>query len=242
MPQRRATRPPDPQVVAARMTELVREGLPDTRSHLSVTAQIQRLGVPAVLGLTDSLGEPRSDRTVRRWRQENRIPDERIATVVARADQVGRRGGVEAAADAFGVAAAAVTSWLADPDEELDEPAQQQVETHDRVERRTAAGLAVKQDGRLARRPRLFVEGDVWVKGDTDSDTYRAHRRVGFGDAVLLNDETAEAVLDACDRGDSAAALRAIEAYLSEYHAGCAGYGDDLGWHFEDLDAFRLEW
>ena len=38
------------------------------------------------------------------------------------------------------------------------------------------------------------------------------------------------------------AALAAIEEFLSTNHAVCDGYGDEFGWHWENLDGFEIRW
>jgi len=194
--------------------------------------------VKEVRGIAAGLGIARSERTIRRWRKEGRIPHTAVETLVQRADQVTRHGGIEEAAQQLGRTVPTMTTWLTDPDHELTPQARQQISDRDRTERRSSAGIPVKKDGSLARLPKLVASGNVWVKGDTDSDTYFAHRNVD----VLLDEETAEAILAASEAGDYFGARQAAEAFLSEYHAGCAGYSDEHGWHFDDLDEFKLQW
>lgn len=238
MPQFRPQRPPDPQVVADRMRSEVHDGVPDTTIHLSASKQIERLGADETLQAAIKAGQARSPRTVRRWRQQGRIPDPNIAALVQRADQVKRWGGEAEAAKKLGISEQNVREYLDNPGHQLPPAAVSAADRADRHDKRSKAGIPVDRNGRLARLPRLKASGTVWVKGDTDSETYEAHRNVD----ILLDEDTAEAILTAAELGDYDAAREAAEEYLSTHHAGCNGYGDDMGWHFEDLDSFDLEW
>ncbi|GLY54825.1 hypothetical protein [Lentzea sp. NBRC 102530] len=238
MPQFKPVQKADPTIIANQKREVVRNGVHTGADHLSVTAMIQRLGTDEVRRIAAELGLARSARSVRRWRYEGRVPHSLISEMVKRVDQIDRMGGTEAAAEEIGVPVEAVEAWTTSPDAELPEPATEAVTHHDRAESRTRAGIPVDRTGRPTRTPRLVISGHASVKGESSSDDDERDRSVN----VTIDEDLADSILTATESGDLDSALQAAEEYLSTEHAGCSGYGEDFGWHWESLDAFELKW
>lgn len=226
--------------VRADMLSSVHQGIDVGEEHVTVRAQIKRLGKDEIRKAAASVGGEEgwpSDRTLRRWAKNNRIPNGDLAELVTRADKVQRAGGDEAAAKKWGRSVRTVRAWKTTPDRELRDDAQEKVEETDLATRRSAAGIP-NVNGRISKAATVTVSGDVWVKGTSSSPTYEAHRNV----EKTLDMETTERVVEARERGDEAAALAAIEEFLSQNHAACEGYGDEFGWHWDNLDSFEIRW
>jgi hypothetical protein len=238
MPQWRPPTPKDPADAQNRMRQEVRDGVPSGTSYLSTAKQLERLGTAEVRRIAEQMGIARSDSTLRRWRREGRIPIADLATAVKRHDQVQRMGGHAGAAEQMGRSKRTIDRWLADPNHKLLGDAQKRVDGRDLAQSRSRAGVPVNHAGSVTKLPTLSASGPVTVKGDTDSEEYHADRNVD----VVLDEATTEAILAAAEAGDYDGARRAAEEYLSTHYAGCAGYGEDYGWHFDDLDGFELKW
>lgn len=228
----------NPNAMRADMLNSVHRGIDVGEEHVSVRAQIKRLGRDEVRKAAEAVGrKPPSDRTLRRWAKNNRIPHPELRELVRRADQVQRAGGDEAAAQKWGRSVRTIRSWKSNPNHSLRDDAQDKVAETDLATRRSAAGIP-NVNGRITKPATVTVSGDVWVKGTSSSPTYEAHRNVD----KTLDLETTERVVEARERGDEAAALAAIEEFLSTNHAVCDGYGDEFGWHWENLDSFEIRW
>ncbi len=228
----------DTNAVRADMLDSVRRGVDVGEEHVTVRAQIKRVGRDEIRKAAESIGrKPPSDRTLRRWSKNDRIPHDELGELVTRADQVQRAGGEEAAAQKWGRTARTVRAWKTNPNRDMRDDAQDKVEETDLADRRSAAGIP-NVNGRISKPATVNVSGDVWVKGTSSSPTYEAHRNVD----KTLDMETTERVVEAREQGDEAAALAAIEEYLSQNHAACEGYGDEFGWHMDNIDNFDVRW
>jgi hypothetical protein len=234
---------PDPAVQLDRALTLVNEGVDVGEEHVTVRAQLHRLGYDEVRQLAAKIrGDAEdstwpSDRTLRRWGQEGRVPDAALAEAIRRADQVARLGGVDEAARQLGRSRSTVYRWRRG--EKVGADTADRVSKRDTAERRSSAGIPVNSDGEVIQPGWLNASGDVEVKGTSTSDTYERHRNI-YG--IQLDLETTRALVEARENGDEQGALAAIEAYLSTDYAQCEGYGDDYGWHFQNLDSFDVSW
>ncbi|MBO0879036.1 MAG: hypothetical protein J2P17_01355 [Mycobacterium sp.] len=250
MPQFRA-QPPNKDVAARLMRDKVREGVPDGSDYLDVTHQIRRLGVDAVRDIAAAQGVSRSKRTIRRWRQYNCFPKalSTVETLVRRQDQLQRLAERDhpaappeqtptQAAQSLNMPPTALDRYRTDPNYTLPAATQNVLAGADVAQSRASVGIPVNRNtGDVLRSAKLKARGQVWVKGDTGSDEYRAHRNVD----IQLDKDTTNAILTATEEGDYDAARAAAEEFLSTHHAGCAGYDDNYGWHFDDLDDFDLD-
>lgn len=228
----------NPAAIRAANLDSVHRGIEVGEEHVTVRAQIQRVGRDEVRRLARAAGrKPPADRTLRRWAKNDRIPNDGLGQLVRRADQVQRAGGEDAAARTWGRTVRTVRAWKTDPDRDLRDDAQDKVDQSDLATRRTAAGIP-NVNGQINRPATVRVSGDVWVKGTSSSPTYEAHRNVD----KTLDMDTTQRVVEARERGDEATALASIEEFLSQNHAACEGYGDEFGWHWDNLDSFDLRW
>ncbi|SFE69516.1 hypothetical protein SAMN04487819_1282 [Actinopolyspora alba] len=230
----------DPAVREAAMRDAVRNGVDVGTDYASVRAQLHRLGKDGVRAAAQAAGHtPPSDRTIRRWAQQNRIPHERVAEAAQRADRVTRLGGVEAAAQQAGRSPKTVRDWMSNLDRQMRGDAQSAMDSADTADRRSAAGIPVTSSGTPARGAVLFASGDVNVKGSSSSSAYERYRNV-LGHSLDVG--TTQRIVEAMEAGDEDAARTAAEEFLSTGYAECEGYGPDFGWHFESLDNFQLIW
>lgn len=229
----------DAAAVQQGMLEHVRRGVDVGADYTTVRAQLRRLGKDTVRHAARAVGRrPPSDRTLRRWGRNDHIPHADLRTLLQRQDQVHAAGGVEAAAQRWGRSPKTVRDWLSTPSRDMRRDARQASAQTGTAARRSAAGIPVDAGGQPTRPATVVARGDVWVKGTSASATYEATRNV----VKPLDMDTTNRVLAAREAGDERAALQAIEEYLSSNHAQCDEYGDDAGWHFDNLAQFDLSW
>lgn len=244
MPQftRRPGQERDPAQRQADNLAAVRRGVDVGREHVSVKEQLDRLGRDEIRKIgqqiaPDKPGWP-SDRTLRRWAKDNRVPHADLAARIKRADQVTRLGGDKEAAQKAGRSVATIKKWKADPDRKMKGDAETKFAQADRADRLSAAGIPNK-NGRLLKPAKIYAQGDVWVKGTASSPTYERGRTL---DGIALDMEATERMVQAQEAGDEAGALAAVEEYLSKNYAACEEYDDASGWHFDGLGHFDVRW
>lgn len=211
-----------------------RQSVADMRAQLGNDG-LRRAAIAA--GHTGRDGRGPSDRTLRRWAQNDRIPDARLAESVRRRAEVERMGGVKAVAAKTGRSPSSVRRWQAGKTKNLSGDANKRL-ADARVEQKMRQAGAIDANGRQ-KTAQVSIQGNVDMRhGGAKEYDYRT----GKADTITL-DHTSSAQLGAAlSRGDTAAAVSIIEQHASTNHAAFTSYGDDEGWHYEEISELSVDW
>lgn len=208
-----------------------------SRNHLA-TIGYQGVRKAAV----DAGRAPPSPRTFRRWKQHNRIPDERVADLVARRAEITRLGGVEGAAIQLGRSPSAVYDWQAGRTKSLRPDAQGRLVDAQAAQRLRDSGIDTAQ-----MRPIITFTADVHARTDGGNYDYRMSKTFEFGgpqglDHTQMDPEQRQALGDALARNDHARATAILEEHASVNFAAFDAFDDDTGFHFDAITDFHIDW
>lgn len=187
---------------------------------------------------------PPSDRTLRRWAQQGRIPHAETAQLAQRRAAIERLGGVDAVAQQIGRSPSSVRRYLSGKTHELRNDAKSKLSDAKAKDTMRKAGV-LKPDG-TPRVATIRVTGRVHVRnGDTAGYDYRT-RTLDFGNSdVPFSAEESQALAAALANDDQARAVAILERHATLDYPESKGfdtYSDEFGFHFEAIDKLDVTW
>ncbi len=215
--------------------ELEREAsVRDLRSQIGI-AGLRRAAADA--GRT-----PPSDRTLRRWIHNNRIPHPQVAELAQRRGLVHRQGGVLKVADAIGADPSTVSRYQTGKTKELRGPARRDLADLRATDILSRGGM-VTPDGK-PKRASVVVVGDVMARsgGEAGYD-YRTNKTFDFdGVGAPMDARDSRDLAAAVARGDHAAAIAIVERHASVNFANFESFDNTEGFHFESISSINIDW
>ena len=192
----------------------------------------------------DAGRKPPSDRTLRRWAQQGRIPHPDVTERAQRRAAIERLGGIDAVAKKIGRSRSAVSRYRSGETNELRADAKKKlknVKAHDVMDR---AGV-LRPDGQ-PKKATIRVRGGVSVRnGSEEGYDYRV-RTLDFAnsDSPFSLDETWELAM-ALAGDDHARVVAILERHATmDYpeNKGFDQYGDTFGFHFDSIESVHIDW
>ncbi|NKT14143.1 hypothetical protein GS979_06705 [Rhodococcus hoagii] len=187
---------------------------------------------------------PPSDRTLRRWTQQGRIPHAETAELAQRRAAIERLGGVKAVAKKIGRDPSSVRKYQSGQTNELRNDAKSKLKAAKAKDTMQKAGV-LKPDG-TAKRAVIQVTGRVHVRsGDEAGYDYRT-RTLDFAnsDIPFSTDESRE-LAAALANDDQARVVAILERHATmDYpeNKGFDRYNDQFGFHFDAIDNIQIDW
>lgn len=187
---------------------------------------------------------PPSDRTLRRWAQQDRIPHAETAELAQRRAAIERLGGVKAVAKKIGRDPSSVRKYQSGQTNELRNDAKSKLKAAKAKDTMQKAGV-LKPDG-TSKRAIIQVTGRVHVRsGDETGYDYRT-RTLDFAnsDIPFSADESRE-LAAALANDDQARVVAILERHATmDYpeNKGFDRYNDQFGFHFDAIDNIQIDW
>lgn len=217
-------------------------GISDLRPDVDVKALRDTIGVDGIRRAAADAGRtPPSDRTIRRWVKNNRIPHSEVAERAQRRGWVTREGGINAAASKVGVSPSSISRYQQGQTSNFRQHRHQQAARNAQAaDALTRAGIA-DSAGNLVKpfaTVRVSAAFEYRNNGKTSGD-YRASRAFDISLDAIDSKEFA----DAAAQGDSASQVAILERHLSvDYASSFDDYNDDTGFHMVHVERFSVEW
>ena len=190
--------------------------------------------------------KPPSKRTVRRWKQHNRIPDAKVAELIERRAIIERLGGVRAAAAALGRSTSAIYRWRSGASSAMRADARARRNEALALLRLANSGIDPSRGA-----PRISFTADVKViwQGDVDYD-YRESKAFVIGppdgqDYARGNSMSTPMIREfaiAMAQEDHARMVTILEEYTSTDVADFGVYDNATGFHFDSVGNIRVSW
>lgn len=187
---------------------------------------------------------PPSDRTLRRWAQQGRIPHADVAELAQRRGAIERLGGVQAVAQQIGRSPDAVWRYQSGKTNQLRNDAASKLKKAKTADTLQKAGV-LKPDG-TPKRAIIRVSGRVGVRnGDTAGYDFRT-RTLDFANSdTPFSAHESQELAAALANDDHARAVAIIERHATvDYpqNKGFDFYSDEFGFHFEAIDDIQVDW
>lgn len=187
---------------------------------------------------------PPSDRTLRRWAQQGRIPNAEIAELAQRRAAIERLGGVNEVAKKIGRSPSSVRKYMSGKTNELRNDAKTKLKAAKATDTMQKAGV-LEPDG-TPKVATIRVTGRVHVRnGDEAGYDYRT-RTLDFGNSdVPFSAEESQALAAALANDDQARVVAILERHATlDYpeNKGFDVYGDQFGFHFDAIDKLDVTW
>lgn len=185
-----------------------------------------------------------SDRTLRRWVQQGRIPHPEVAELAQRRAAITRLGGVNTVAQQIGRSPSSVRKYMSGKTHELRNDAKSKLKDAKAKDTMRKAGV-LHPDG-TPKVATIRVTGRVHVRnGDEAGYDYRT-RTLDFGnsDVPFSADESRE-IAAALANDDQARVVAILERHATlDYpeNKGFDVYGDQFGFHFDAIDKLDVTW
>ncbi|MCZ9635093.1 hypothetical protein [Rhodococcus sp. BH5] len=217
----------------------------DQLSQLSSIRDVRtRIGAEGLRQAAIDAGRrPPSDRTLRRWVHDGRIPHPDVAANAQRRAAIDRLGGVRAVAAVVGRSPASVSRWQSGKTNQLRGAANRKLADARVSETLARAGIVDRAGNQ--RRAKVVVRATVHARsGDSIGYDYRQKKVMGF-DGVggdLLDEGDSRALADAVARGDHAAAVAVLERHASLNYANFDSFSDIDGMHFDSIESISIDW
>ncbi|WP_458682516.1 hypothetical protein [Prescottella equi] len=192
----------------------------------------------------DAGRKPPSDRTLRRWAQQGRIPNAETAELAQRRAAIERLGGVKAVAKKIGRDPSSVRKYLSGKTNELRNDAKSKLKAAKAKDTMQKAGV-LKPDG-TAKRAIIQVTGRVHVRsGDEIGYDYRT-RTLDFANSdTPFSAAESQELAAALANDDQARVVAILERHATiDYpeNKGFDQYGDQFGFHFDAIDNLDVTW
>ena len=220
-------------------------GLAGLTSKVSVKQLRSEIGNEGLrLAAIDAGRTPPSDRTLRRWAQQGRIPNAEIAELAQRRAAIERLGGVNEVAKKIGRSPSSVRKYMSGKTNELRNDAKTKLKAAKAKDTMQKAGV-LKPDG-TPKVATIRVTGRVHVRnGDEAGYDYRT-RTLDFGNSdVPFSAEESQALAAALANDDQARVVAILERHATlDYpeNKGFDVYGDQFGFHFDAIDKLDVTW
>lgn len=210
------------------------QSVADTRSQLG-NEGMRKAALAA--GYKGRDGKGPSDRTLRRWAQNNSIPDARVAESMRRRAEVKQMGGVKAVARRTGRSESSVRRWQSGQTKNLSGDAAPRL-ADARTQQKLRQAGAVDAGGRH-KRAQVSVQGTVDMRhGGEKSYDFRSNK----ADTFTLDYAASQQLGHALANNDMTAAVSILEAHASTDYAAFSSYDDGEGWHYEDITELSVDW
>ncbi|MFZ2528454.1 MAG: hypothetical protein WAX14_12490 [Rhodococcus sp. (in: high G+C Gram-positive bacteria)] len=229
-------------VVKSQATGSGLEGLTSTVSVRELRKEIGDAGLRQAV--VDAGGREPSDRTLRRWAQQDRIPHSVVAALAQRRAAVERLGGVDSVAAQIGRSPSAVRKYMSGVTNELRNDARSKLKTAKAEHAMRKVGV-LRPDG-STKVATIRVTGRVCVRNGDDSGYDYRTRTLDFGnsDVPFSADESRELAAALVD-DDQARVVAILERHATlDYpeNKGFDVYNDRFGFHFEAIDKIDVTW
>lgn len=187
---------------------------------------------------------PPSDRTLRRWAQQGRIPSPEVTELARRRAAIERLGGVNAVASQIGRSPSSVRKYQSGKTNELRSDAKSKLKSAKAKNVMKQAGV-LKPDG-TSKIATIQITGRVHVRnGDEEGYDYRT-RTMDFGNSdTPFSAEESEALAEALANDDQPRVVAILERHATlDYpeNKGFDHYNDEFGFHFDAIDKLDVTW
>jgi len=220
-------------------------GLAGLTSRVSVRQIRSEIGNEGLRQAAVDAGRtPPSDRTLRRWAQQGRIPHADVAELAQRRAAIQRLGGVSEVARRIGRSPSSVRKYMSGKTNELRNDARSKLKEVKAKEVMRRAGV-LRPDG-SPKVATIRVTGRVHVRnGDEAGYDYRT-RTLDFGNSdIPFSAEESEALAAALADDDQARVVAILERHATlDYpeNKGFDVYNDQFGFHFDAIDRIDVTW
>lgn len=221
------------------------KGLKGLTSKVSVADLRTQIGNEGLRQAAIDAGRtPPSNRTLRRWAQQGRIPHADVAERAQRRGAVNRLGGINTVASQIGRSPSAVRKYQSGQTNELRNDAKSKLASAKAKNVMSTAGI-LKPDG-TTKIATISVTGRVHVRnGDEQGYDYRT-RTIDFGNSdVPFSEEESRALAEALANDDQARVVAILERHATlDYpeNKGFDDYSDEFGFHFDAIDSIDVTW
>lgn len=220
-------------------------GLAGLTAKVSVAQAREEIGSAGMRQAAIDAGRtPPSDRTLRRWAQENRVPHAEVAELMQRRAAIERLGGVQAVADKIGRSPSAVSRYQTGKTNELRHDATAKLKAAKAQEVMKKAGI-LRPDG-TPKRAIIRIHGRVGVRsGSEDGYDFRTRTMDFAASDTPFSVEESEALAAALANDDHARVVAIVERHATiDYpeNKGFDVYSDDFGFHFENIESIDIDW
>lgn len=210
----------------------------EIRSTLGTT-DIQR-----IVGATGK--KPPSERTIRRWVQQDRIPDAHIAEILDRHRFVTEAGGVAAVADQVGRSASSVRKWVNGRQDNFRGSAREDAARQRLEENMIRAGVMTPTGILKTVTIKFVATVEVRVSGPKGYSYTTKDRQFNFdggmdASSLLGRDDTYELAV-AVANGEHARVIAILEAHASTRYAAFEEYDDENGFHISSITGLTMSW
>ncbi|MCK0441188.1 hypothetical protein MUG78_17455 [Gordonia alkaliphila] len=192
-----------------------------------------------------------SKRTVRRWKQQGRIPDPRTAELIARHDLINQIGGIDKAMDVLQRSRSALNAWLAGTSNKMRKDARARASDAKALQRLADSGIDPN-----TQTPRITFVADVMVLMSNEQYDYRRRKDFILGPKAHPSDrvgqdiakgnhmdrDTILAFAMAVARNDYATVVALLQEYTSLHVADFREFDNSAGFHFEHISKLRVLW
>ncbi|KJF19203.1 hypothetical protein EEB13_30740 [Rhodococcus sp. WS3] len=187
---------------------------------------------------------PPSDRTLRRWAQQGRIPHSDVAERAQRRAAIERLGGIGAVAKKIGRSPSAVSRYRSGATNELRADAKKKLKKVKADDIMTRAGV-LRPDG-TPKKATIRVKGGVSVRnGSEEGYDYRV-RTLDFANSdVPFTAEESRELASALANDDNARVVALLERHATlDYpeNKGFDRYSNDFGFHFDSIESVHIDW
>lgn len=187
---------------------------------------------------------PPSDRTLRRWAQQDRIPDARTAELAHRRAAIERLGGVQAVAKMIGRSPSAVSKYQTGVTQQLRNDANSKLKKAKATDTMKKAGV-IKPDG-STKIATIQITGRVHVRNGNEEGYDFRTRTMDFANSdTPFSEAESQALAMALANDDQARVVAILEQHATMSYPESSGfdqYGDQFGFHFEAIDDFTVTW
>ncbi|MCK8675309.1 hypothetical protein ACWDUD_28830 [Rhodococcus sp. NPDC003382] len=237
--------------VAAAAAEGIAKAQETSRGLAGLTARVSVRQLRSEIGndglrqaAIDAGRTPPSDRTLRRWGQQGRIPHAEVAELAQRRAAIARLGGVNAVAQQIGRNPSSVRKYMSGKTNELRNDAKSKLKAAKADNTMRKAGV-LRPDG-TPKVATIRVTGRVHVRnGDEVGYDYRT-RTLDFGNSdVPFSAEESREIAAALANDDQARVVAILERHATlDYpeNKGFDVYGDQFGFHFDAIDKLDVTW
>ena len=187
---------------------------------------------------------PPSDRTLRRWAQQDRIPNPAITELAQRRAAIERLGGVNAVAKKIGRSPSSVRKYMSGKTNELRNDAESKLKAAKAKDTMQKAGV-LKPDG-TPKVATIRITGRVHVRNGVEAGYDYRTRTLDFGNSdVPFSAEESRELAAALANDDQARVVAILERHATlDYpeNKGFDVYGDQFGFHFDAIDKLDVTW
>lgn len=186
-------------------------------------------------------GRAPSDRTLRRWAQQNRIPNAELAEALERRRFVKANGGTQTLARILGRSPSAVRRWVLGRQRSFRGDANA-VATAARIRERMIKAGMMGPDGQM-KAPSIHMMASVEVRSAEHGYSYiTSARQINATAETPLPQSKAIELAAALVTNQTATVLAIIEEHASTHYASFSDYNEDEGFHLDHIHSWNVDW